>query len=434
MRSKIMGEYKQRIVDKILDETMEVFNAVNVVGPKGCGKTTTCKRRAKTIVEFQDEDKREGLLDIANASPSLLLKNEKPILFDEWQDAPKIWGAIRKNCDDNPDDVGSFYLTGSSSKKVKTPHTGTLRISKVRMGPMSLYELGLSNGEASLSALFANPESFEGCKSDLDFEDIIDAICVGGWPRTLQQTATKNKLRIAKDLYRQTYEEDISHVDGKKRNPDWAQAILRSYARNICTSADIKKIHADVSASYPIAESTFYDYLNALKELFIIEDIDAWSPAIRSRSNIQSGKKRNLVDPSIAVAALGLSPEYFRGDFRTLGFLFESLCIRDLKVYSSEQNGTMSYYRDRYGLEADGVLHLEDGRYALIEFKMGDDRVEQGAKHLLEIERLIKEHNKRIGNVAEIRTPDLKIVIKATGYGYRLDNGVFVIPIGCLKD
>ena len=413
---------------------MEVFNAVNVVGPKGCGKTTTCKQRVKTVIEFQDEDKRSGLLDIANTSPSLLLKNEKPILFDEWQDAPKIWGAIRKNCDDNPDDVGSYYLTGSSSKKVLTPHTGTLRISQVKMGPMSLYELGLSNGEVSLSNLFANPQSFEDCKSDLDFEDIINAVCVGGWPRALLQTATANKLRIAKELYRQTYTEDISHIDGKKRNPEWAQAILRSYARNICTLVDIKKIYADVSTIYPLSESTFYDYLNALNELFIIDDIEAWSPAIRSRSNIRSGKKRNLVDPSIAVAALGLSPEYFLKDFRTLGFLFESLCIRDLKAYSSEQNGTMSYYRDRYGLKADGVLHLEDGRYALIEFKLGDDHVAQGAEHLLKIERLIDEHNKKVGDVAEIRKPDLKIVIKATGYGYRLDNGVLVIPIGCLKD
>ncbi len=429
-----MAEYRKRIADKILNETMEVFNAVNVVGPKGCGKTTTCKQRVKTVIEFQDEDKRGGLLDIANTSPSLLLKNEKPILFDEWQDAPKIWGAIRKNCDDNPDDVGSYYLTGSSSKKVLTSHTGTLRISQVKMGPMSLYELGLSNGEVSLSDLFANPQSFESCKSDLDFEDIINAVCVGGWPRALLQTATANKLRIAKELYRQTYTEDISHIDGKKRNPEWGQAILRSYARNICTLVDIKKIYADVSAIYPLSESTFYDYLNALNELFIIDDIEAWSPAIRSRSNIRSGKKRNLVDPSIAVAALGLSPEYFLKDFRILGFLFESLCIRDLKAYSSEQNGTMSYYRDRYGLEADGVLHLEDGRYALIEFKLGDDHVAQGAEHLLEIERLIDEHNKKAGGVAEIRKPDLKIVIKATGYGYRLDNGVLVIPIGCLKD
>ena len=429
-----MAEYRKRIADKILNETMEVFNAVNVVGPKGCGKTTTCKQRVKTVIEFQDEDKRGGLLDIANTSPSLLLKNEKPILFDEWQDAPKIWGAIRKNCDDNPDDAGSYYLTGSSSKKALTPHTGTLRISQVKMGPMSLYELGLSNGEVSLSDLFANPQSFEGCKSDLDFEDIINAVCVGGWPRALLQTATANKLRIAKELYRQTYTEDISHIDGKKRNPEWAQAILRSYARNICTLVDIKKIYADVSAIYPLSESTFYDYLNALNELFIIDDIEAWSPAIRSRSNIRSGKKRNLVDPSIAIAALGLSPEYFLKDFRTLGFLFESLCIRDLKAYSSEQNGTMSYYRDRYGLEADGVLHLEDGRYALIEFKLGDDHVAQGAEHLLEIERLIDEHNKKAGDVTEIRKPDFKIVIKATGYGYRLDNGVLVIPIGCLKD
>ena len=212
-----------------------------------------------------------------------------------------------------------------------------------------------------------------------------------------------------------------------------AQGILQSYSRNICTTATTKTIYNDVSANYSIGESTFFEYLNALEKLFIIDDIDAWSPAIRSRTAIRSSKKRNVVDPSIAVVAMGLSPEYFNRDFKTLGFLFESLCVRDLKIYSSAFDGRMSYYRDRYGLEADGVLHLNDGRYALIEFKLGESAVEEGAKHLCEIERLVNEHNKKEIQVP-LRLPDLKLIITATQFGYRRDDGVLVVPIGCLRD
>lgn len=425
--------YKNRIIDKYLDKINKVYNAVNIVGPKGCGKTTTAKQRVKTIIEFQNEEERENLLMIASTSPIQLLKNTKPILFDEWQDAPKIWGTIRKNCDDNPNDTGSYYLTGSSSAKVDTPHTGTLRIASIRMNPMSLYEMGDSNGTVSLKELFENPNDFEGCKSDMSIEDIIDAICVGGWPKCLNVEEVELKQLIAKELFKQTYSVDISNVGKKKRNANWARAIIQSYARNICTLADTKTLYTDVKSNYSISEPTFYEYVDSLEELYIIDDIEAWCPAIRSKSNIRSGKKRNLVDPSIAVAALGLSPQYFYKDFKTLGFLFESLCIRDLKIYSLAQNGIMSYYHDRYGLEADGVLHLDDGRFALIEFKLGESQVEEGAKHLCEIERLIEEYNKK-EKQCPLRKPDLKLVITATEYGYKRDDGVFVIPIGCLKD
>ncbi len=426
-------KYRDRIVDKVLDDITKVYNAVNIVGPKGCGKTTTAKQRVKTVIEFQDEEQRENLLMIASTSPIQFLKNPKPILFDEWQDAPKIWGTIRKNCDDNPTDVGSYYLTGSSSANIDTPHTGTLRISSIRMNPMSLFEMGKSNGEVSLEQLFNNPDSFVGCKSNMSIEDIIDAICVGGWPRTMLFEEVKYQQIIAKDLYKQTYSKDISQIDNVKRNPNIAKAILQSYARNICTLADTKTIYTDVKSNFDISEPTFHDYLNALEKLFIVEDIEPWCPAIRSKSNIRSGKKRNFVDPSLAVAALGLSPEYFYKDFKTLGFLFESLCIRDLKVYSQRQNGVISYYHDRYGLEADGVLHLEDGRYALIEFKMGESEVEKGAKHLLEIERLVDQYNQKEKQCI-LRKPDLKLIITATEYGYKREDGVYVIPIGCLKD
>lgn len=425
--------YKKRIIDKYLDSITKVFNAVNIIGPKGCGKTTTAKQRAKTVIEFQNEEARDNLLLIASTSPIQFLKNPKPILFDEWQDAPKIWGTIRKNCDDNPKDAGSFYLTGSSSKKVETPHTGTLRISTIRMNPMSLFESGYSNGTVSLKKLFDNPDSFKGCKSSMSIEDVIDAICIGGWPKTLNYQDIKSKLLIAKDLFKQTYMFDISSMDKSLKNHNLAKLIIQSYARNISTLADTKTIYQDVKSNSSVSEATFHAYLNALEELCIIEDIEAWCPAIRSQSNIRSKRKRNFVDPSIAVASLGLSREYFYKDFKTLGFFFESLCARDLKIYSSVEGGYMSYYRDRYGLEADGVLHLDDGRYALIEYKLGESEVEKAAQHLCEIENLVKEYNKK-EKQCPLRLPDLKIIITASEYGYKRKDGVLVIPIGCLKD
>jgi predicted AAA+ superfamily ATPase len=225
----------------------------------------------------------------------------------------------------------------------------------------------------------------------------------------------------------------VSKVDGTNRDPEIAKLILRSYSRNICTLADNRVIIGDVNSNHPISETTYYDYIGALKKLYIIDDLEAWCPAIRSKSAIRSGVKRNLVDPSIAVAALGASPEYFAKDFKTLGFLFESLCIRDLKVYSSSMRGSMSYYHDRYGLEADGVLNLEDGRYALLEFKLGESEVPEASKHLCEIEKLIIEYNKK-EKQCPLRLPDLKIIVTGTQYGYKDDSGVFVIPLACLKN
>ena len=425
-------DYKPRIVDSLLDLKLEAFGATLLKGPKGCGKTTSAKQKAKSFVEFQDEEVRDNLLAVAETAPKRLLLGEKPRLFDEWQDAPKLWGAIRKSVDDLGEN-GLYILTGSSSQEVETPHTGTMRISRLQMLPMSLYESEESNGSVSLKELFDNPNNFDGCQSNMSIDDIIFAVCRGGWPKSLSNKTERSKLEVAKDLYKQTYSVDISNIDKTKRNPRWAQAIIQSYSRNICTLAESKTIFGDVHANFDIGPTTFYDYVSALERLYIFDDIDAWCPAIRSKSAIRSSKKRNLIDPSLAVAAMGLSPEYFNTDFKTLGFLFESLCIRDLKVYSSKFDGLISYYHDRYGLEADGVLHLNDGRYALIEFKLGSSEIEEGATHLIEIENLIKEYNAK-EKQCPLRLPDLKIVITGTQYGYKRDDGVLVIPIGCLKD
>ena len=428
-----MNDYKSRVFDELLKFRLRVFGAVLVTGPKGCGKTRTSNEIAKTRIEFQDEDRRGYYLDLANNFPSKLLNGEQPILFDEWQDAPKLWGAIRKYCDDHPGKNGMFILTGSSSNDVKTPHTGTLRISELEMLPMSLYETNESNGTISLQGLFDDPDSFVPSESNMSIDDYIFAICRGGWPQSILASGEKEQLFVAKDLFRQTCGRDMSALDGIKRNPNWVKAILKSYARNICTLADSKTIFTDAALNCGVSISTYYEYINALERLYVIKDLDAWSPALRSKANIRSGPKRNFVDPSIAAAALGASPETLMSDHNTLGFLFESLCIRDLKAYSAKNGGEISYYHDRYDLEADAVLHLEDGRYALIEIKLSEEEIEKGAKHLCEIERLVKEFNKKYPTHT-MRLPDLKIVITGTRFATKREDGVFVIPIGCLKD
>lgn len=425
--------YRKRITDQLLNLKMESFGGTLIVGPKGCGKTTTAKQKAKSFIEFQNEDNRDKYLSVANTIPSKLLIGEKPRLFDEWQDAPKIWGAIRKSIDDEQQN-GMYLLTGSSSQIIETPHTGTLRISTLKMYPMSLYESGESNGSVSIKELFNNSNVLkDGCISDLSIDNLIFAICRGGWPKSLLNKTENSQLEIAKDLFWQTCNVDISNIDKTLRNPLLAEAILKSYSRNICALATTKTIEADVNNFCDSSSKTIDNYINALRKLYIIEDVDAWCPTIRSKTAIRSSIKRNLIDPSIAVAALGIKPQYFNTDFKTLGFLFESLVIRDLKIYSSLLGGKISYYRDRYGLEADCVLHLQDGRYALIEVKLGANEIESGAKHLNEIERLINEHNKT-ETQCKLSLPTIKMVITATQYGYTRDDGVLVVPIGCLRD
>lgn len=425
-------EYRKRIIDSLLDLHMESFGATLIIGPKGCGKTTTGKMNAKSIVEFQDPDKRRGLILAAETTPSLLLNEPKPILFDEWQDAPAIWGAIRKYIDDTGE-VGQFILTGSTSRRITPPHTGTLRISDLKMYTMSLFESGESNGTVSLSDLFNTPESFEGCRSDLSVEELIFAICRGGWPATLTRRTDRAKLFFVKNLFEEICSRDISAADGVRRDPNIARAVLHSYSRNICTSATTKSILDDVNANFSFSEPALNSYIKALENLYLIEDIDAWCPQIRSKSAIRAAWKRNFTDPSIAVAALGVSPQYFYKDFKTLEFLFESLCIRDLRIYSASLGGCVSYYHDRYGLEADCVLHLSDSRYALIEFKLSQNEIEKGAEHLNEIEMLIDKYNAQ-EKQCKLRKPDVKLIITATEYGYRRSDGVFVVPVGCLRE
>ncbi len=431
----MMSEYLPRVVDGELVLRLEAFGATLIVGPKWCGKTTTGEQQAKSVLRLQDPDRCEGYLATAGTKPSLLLRGKNPRLIDEWQVAPVLWDAVRTAVDQRQEE-GLFILTGSTSvDSSKIMHSGTGRISRLKMYPMSLFESQESNGSISLKALFDNPEmDIDGIFSALTIEELIFSACRGGWPAALRRKSDAAKLMIAKDYLNNICESDISTVDGVQRNPTWTNMILRSYARNVSTLAKKTNIFKDVASNADSMTSATMDaYLNALEKLFVIEDIDAWCPAIRSATTIRAGKKRGFTDPSIPVAAMGLTPEYFQTDLKTFGFIFECLCIRDLKVYSQALGGKLSYYHDRYDLEADAVLHLGDGRYALIEFKLGSREIEDGASHLLQITELIKKYNKKESQTP-LREPDLLMVITGGEMAYAREDGVKVVPIGTLRD
>jgi hypothetical protein len=385
---------------------------------------------------MQDPDKVEEYILTAKTMPSLLLKGEKPRLIDEWQDAPVLWDAIRTSVDNSGGLPGQYILTGSNTvDKSQIRHTGTGRITRMRMLPMSLWESQDSSGEISLRELFNNPDcDITHATGKLDIPTLIRVACRGGWPVTLQMSE-KACILIAKDYFNSVCDNDISSVDGRQRNPKTARAILRSYARNISTLAKKTNIFADVTQSGEVSLSmeTFDDYVAALERLFVIQDIDAWCPSIRSKTAIRSSPKRCFVDPSIAIAAMGLNADALETQLKTFGFIFEQMCIRDLRAYTADIDSHISYYRDRYGLEADVVLHLSDGRYALIECKLGSREIDEGAAHLLEIVQLIRKKNESEKQVP-LREPDLLIVLTGGERAYTRTDGVKVIPLSCLKD
>ena len=429
-------EYFSRVADQMLRDRLEAFGAILIEGPKWTGKTTTAEQLSKSVIKMQDPDNASEYLATASAKPSLLLKGEQPRLIDEWQDAPVIWDAVRTAVDQSGGTPGQYILTGSNTvDKTQICHTGTGRITRMMMYPMSLWESKDSSGEVSLRELFYNPSyNIDGATSKLDIPELIRVACRGGWPATLQ-LSSKASMMIAKDYVKTVCNEDISAVDKKERNSKIATQIMRSYARNISTLAKKTNILTDVTASenIDISMDTFDDYVGALEKLFVIQDIDAWCPAIRSKSAIRSAPKRCFVDPSIAVAAMNINAEGFETQLKTFGFVFEQMCARDLRAYTSDFDSHLSYYRDRYGLEADLVLHLADGRYALIECKLGSREIDDGAKHLLEIKRLIQERNKTEKQVP-LREPDLLIVMTGGKMAYSRPDGVKVIPLACLKD
>jgi len=418
----------------LLEERLDMVGAVLITGPKWCGKTTTATRYAKSILEMQDPDNTEKYLETAAVKPSLLLKGENPRLIDEWQMAPVLWDAVRTAVDKR-NEAGLFMLTGSTTvDESKIMHTGTGRISRMTMHPMSLFESKESVGEISLGELFSNPQlDIDGITSELTLEKLVFATCRGGWPSSLKRNSDKAMLYEAFNYVANICDSDASAVDGVSKNPERVRAVLRSYSRNISTLATNRTILKDIISNHSdMSENSLSSYLNALERLFVVRDTPAWCPAIRSATTMRSGKKREFIDPSIAVAALNLSPEALLMDMKTFGFIFECLCIRDLRAYSSALDGNVSYYSDRYGLEADCVLHLADGRYALVEFKLGSREIEKSAQHLLELKSLIQKAN--LEGKATLRVPDLLLVITGGEMAYTRNDGVKIIPIGTLKD
>lgn len=436
LQAKIVNmEYLNRMADLLLKEHLESSGAVLIEGPKWCGKTTTAMQQAASIIKLQDPDMRENYFSMASIRPSLLLAGDTPRLIDEWQEIPVLWDSVRTMVDER-NDVGQFILTGSNTiNKKSIRHTGTGRIATMEMLPMSLFESRESSGTVSLKTLFDDDRlDVDGKLSPMKLEDLIFVACRGGWPAALIRKTHNAQLAVVKDYLNSVCKTDISSIDGISRDEKLTRLILRTYARNISTLAKKSNMLKDVRANVETcSETTFYEYLTALNKLFVIQDVDAWCPAVRSATAVRRGPKREFIDPSIAVAALALSPEMLLQDLKTFGFIFECMCIRDLKAYSQALGGSMSYYHDRYDLEADAVLHLDDGRYALLEFKLGSRDIEEGASHLLEIKRLIREYNEKEKQI-RLREPDLLMVVTGGAMAYSRLDGVKVVPLGCLRD
>ena len=427
------NKYLKREIDDILKERLKMIGAIVIEGPKWCGKTTTAEQHAKSVLKLQDPDKSKSYLELAEIKPSALLEGETPRLIDEWQMAPVLWDAVRTSVD-NLNEVGLYILTGSTSvDESEIMHSGIGRINKLVMRPMSLFESEESNGEIAIIDLFNSPDmNIDGIKSELSIEELIFASCRGGWPDSLNKKTKKAQLFIVSNYIDNICESDASTVDGVKRDPQRVKTIMQSYARNISTLATDEAILKDVRANFAnMNKTTYYSYIDALTRLFVINNVPAWNPNIRSATAIRSSSKKEFIDPSIAVASLGLTPESLLYDLNKFGFIFENLCIRDLTVYSSSVEGKISYYRDRYGLEADCVLHMKDGKYALIEFKLGSSGIEQGAKNLIKLDNLIKKRIKE--DKLNINEPSFLAIITGGELAYTRPDGVKILPIGCLK-
>ena len=374
---------------------------------------------------MQDADKSRSYLDLADTQPSLLLKGDTPWLIDEWQMAPVLWDAVRFEVDQRQT-VGQFILTGSSvPKDGVTAHTGTGRISQMLMRPMSLFESKESDGSVSLKSLFESNLEISST-STLSIEDLAFAICRGGWPASVS-LPKEYALDTSINYIEAIINEDISTVDGIDKNPERVRLLLRSLARNIATMATNTTIINDMQTNdLSMTPPTLDIYLNALRRIFVIEDQPAWSPAIRSRTAIRTSSKRHFVDPSIATAVLGTNPMGILKDFNTFGFLFESLCTRDLRIYSAAIGGNVFHYRDRYNLEADIIISLRDGRWAAIEVKMGQKQIEEAAENLLKLKERI--------NTDKMGEPSFLMVLTAGEFAYKRKDGVLIVPIGCLRD
>lgn len=423
--------YKPRVCDALLQRKMRSSGAVLITGPKWCGKTWTALNVAESVLYMQDPDNRSSYLKLAQTEPSIMLRGEKPRLIDEWQMAPVLWDAVRFAVDKSPQ-KGQYILTGSvvvdgdrldASDRVE--HTGTGRISSMRMRPMSLYESGESTGTVSLKELFEGKTDI-AAESPLSIDALAYAICRGGWPAAIGMERD-DSLEVSYDYFEAIAERDASSIDRSQKDPDRMRSILRSLARNISTMTTDKTIIGDVKANdVSLTDKTLEVYLGALRKLFVIEDIKAWQPSIRSKTGFRTSYKRQFVDPSIATAALGVSPDAIIKDFNYFGFLFESLCCRDLRVYSEGLRGSVRHYHGNNGLEVDLIICLNDGRWAGVEVKLGSKEIDEGAENLKALASDIDPD--------KFPKPSFLMVLTGGKYAYRRDDGILIVPIGCLKD
>ena len=426
-----MKEYKNRIADQILADKLEAMGAVLIEGPKYCGKTTLATQQAKSILYMADPETKSQNLAMAQTNIKRLLQGETPRLIDEWQLAPQFWDAVRNEVDKRDED-GQFMLTGSAvpPKQDEIFHSGTGRMSWLKLRTMSLWESGDSSGDVSLGALFKNADSVDGA-SKIDIDQLAFLTCRGGWPKATLKKSKKAALLQAKEYYEAVYRYDISRVDDVERDPELTKRLMRSYSRNQGSQASAGTILADIRAneSDELSENTIYSYIKALKKIFVIEDSLAWNPNLRSKTAIRNSDTRYFIDPSIATAALGLGPDDLINDLNTFGLFFETLCVRDLRVYAAALGGTVYHYRDKSNLECDAVVHLENGSYGLIEIKLGGDTlIKEGAENLQLLANKL--------DTTKMKKPSFLMVLTGVGdYAYkRPEDGVLVVPIGCLKD
>ena len=423
-----MKEYYQRVSDKVLLEHLESKGAVLIEGTKWCGKTTSAKHIAKSVIEMDRPDMTEQYQQMARINPSNLLEGEVPHLIDEWQIATNIWNAVRYEVD-RRGEFGQFILTGSSVPAAldESMHTGTGRIVRMQMRPMSLFESKDSTGQVSLMDLFNKKDISAVDNHSID--EIAFLICRGGWPAALNH-GKKVALKQAFDYYDAVVNDDISRVDRVKRDSERTKRILKSYARNVATQASLETIRSDIISNdvETFDKEALYGYLNALKRIFVIEDSPAWNPNLRSKTAIRTSDTRYFVDPSIAVAALGLGPTDLVNNLELMGLIFENLCVRDLRIYADALDGSVYHYRDKTGLECDAVIHLRNGSYGLVEVKLGGDQsINEGAESLLKLTSKI--------DTEKMKKPAFLMVLCGVApFAYKREDGVFVVPITCLKD
>jgi predicted AAA+ superfamily ATPase len=419
-------KYLSRLCDTELQLALKSAGAVLIEGAKWCGKTSTANNAAKSVVYMQDPDNTQSYQVMADTKPSLLLKGNNPRLIDEWQVAPVLWDAVRFEVDKRAE-RGLFILTGSAVPPENvTAHTGTGRISRMIMRPMSLFESLESNGLISIGALFNGKQKETDAISDLTIEKIAFLICRGGWPASIGQEK-ETALRMARDYIEAIIHQDISRVDNIEKNPERVRLLLRSLARNISTVANYQTIKQDIEATdISISDKTISTYINALRRIFVVEDINAWSPSLRSKTAIRTSEKRHFVDPSLATAVMRINPEGVLADFEYFGFLFESLCTRDIRIYAQANDADVFHYRDKTGLEADLIIRQRNGKWAAIEIKLGNKQIEEAAQNLLALSAKIDEE--KMGKDAFL------MIVTGGQYAYQRNDGIWVVPIGCLRD